>query len=68
MRERIDVAGAVVLGPAPLFMLRRKARSQIVIKASEREPAIDAVRDAVDYLIAARSHRDVAISVDVDPQ
>jgi primosomal protein N' (replication factor Y) len=68
LRERITAPGAGVLGPAPLFMLRGRARSQIVIKAAEREPAIAAVGEAVDSVIAARSHRDVAISVDVDPQ
>jgi primosomal protein N' (replication factor Y) (superfamily II helicase) len=68
LRESITAPGAGVLGPAPLFMLRGRARSQIVIKAAEREPAIAAVRSAVDSVIAARSHRDVAISVDVDPQ
>jgi primosomal protein N' (replication factor Y) (superfamily II helicase) len=68
LRERITAPGAGVLGPAPLFMLRGRARSQIVIKAAEREPAIAAVGEAVDSVIAARIHRDVAISVDVDPQ
>jgi primosomal protein N' (replication factor Y) len=68
LRERIAAPGAGVLGPAPLFMLRGRARSQIVIKAAERELAIAAVGEAVDSVIATRSHRDVAISVDVDPQ
>jgi primosomal protein N' (replication factor Y) (superfamily II helicase) len=68
LRERITAPGAGVLGPAPLFMLRGRARSQIVIKAAERELAIAAVGEAVDSVIATRSHRDVAISVDVDPQ
>jgi primosomal protein N' (replication factor Y) (superfamily II helicase) len=68
LRERINAPCAGVLGPAPLFMLRGRARSQIVIKAVEREPAIAAVGEAVDSVIAARMHRDVAISVDVDPQ
>ena len=68
IRERTVAPGASVLGPAPLFMRRGKARSQIVIKAADREPAIAAVGEAVDSAIASRSHRDVAISVDVDPQ
>ena len=32
--------GATVLGPAPLFRLRGRARSQLVIKATERPAAI----------------------------
>jgi primosomal protein N' (replication factor Y) len=64
-RERRQLA---VLGPAPLFMLRGKARYQLVVKALERAPAIAAVRDAVDALSADRTHREVALSVDVDPQ
>ncbi len=77
--ERISAASATmavtdastrlaVLGPAPLFMLRGKARYQLVVKATERAAAITAVRDAVDGVSADRRHREVALSVDVDPQ
>ena len=81
LRDRVEaaeVAGAVgadgdhsrvaVLGPAPLFMLRGKARYQLVAKATDRAGAITAVRDAVDAVSADRRHREVALSVDVDPQ
>jgi primosomal protein N' (replication factor Y) (superfamily II helicase) len=61
-------AGVVVLGPAPLFMLRGKARVQLMVKASVREPAIAAVGAAVDAISTERRHHDVAFSVDVDPQ
>ena len=57
-----------VLGPAPLFMLRGKARYQLVVKATDRAGAIAAVRYAVDAVSADRRHREVALSVDVDPQ
>jgi primosomal protein N' (replication factor Y) len=60
--------GATVLGPAPLFKLRGKARSQLVIKASERAPAIRAVGRAVDRISKLARRRQVSISVDVDPQ
>jgi primosomal protein N' (replication factor Y) len=63
-----DARGASVLGPAPLFRLRGRHRSQVVIKAHERGPAIAAVRAAVDRAANRREHRDVAFSVDVDPQ
>ena len=57
-----------MLGPAPLFTLRGKARSQLVVKAGERAAAIAAVGDAVDRLAGVRDHRAVAVAVDVDPQ
>jgi len=59
--------GATVLGPAPLFRLRGRYRSQVVIKAHERAAAIATVRAAVDRAANRREHRDVAFSVDVDP-
>ena len=60
--------GAAVLGPAPLFRLRGRHRSQVVIKAHDRAAAVAAVRAAVDRAANRREHRDVAFSVDVDPQ
>jgi len=59
-----------VLGPAPLFALRGRARSQLVVKASEREAAIDVVGSAVEAFARgkwARPPRRVSVSVDVDP-
>jgi primosomal protein N' (replication factor Y) len=60
--------GATVLGPAPLFRLRGRHRSQVVLKARDRAAAISAVRAAVDRAAKRREHRAVAFSVDVDPQ
>jgi primosomal protein N' (replication factor Y) (superfamily II helicase) len=60
--------GATVLGPAPLFRLRGRHRSQVVVKAHDRAAAIAAVREAVDAAANRREHRAVAFSVDVDPQ
>jgi primosomal protein N' (replication factor Y) len=59
---------AAVLGPAPLFRLRGRARSQLVVKAIERRPAIDAVGRAVDAVAPGAARRGAAVSVDVDPQ
>ncbi len=56
------------LGPAPLFRLRGKERSQVVVKAQDRAAAVAAVGAVVDALAADRAHRGVALSVDVDPQ
>jgi primosomal protein N' (replication factor Y) len=60
--------GAAVLGPAPLFRLRGRHRSQVVVKARDRAAAVAAVRAAVDRAANRREHRDVAFAVDVDPQ
>ncbi|HWD69803.1 MAG TPA: primosomal protein N' [Solirubrobacteraceae bacterium] len=73
LRDRISAARhepdrLAVLGPAPLFMLRGKARYQMVVKAADRGTAVSAVRDAVDAVSGDRAHREVALSVDVDPQ
>lgn len=72
LRARLDAAlpadAASVLGPAPLFRLRAKHRSQVVVKAADRARAVTAIGAAVDALAADRAHRGVAFSVDVDPQ
>jgi primosomal protein N' (replication factor Y) (superfamily II helicase) len=60
--------GPGALGPAPLFRLRGRERSQVVVKARERHEAIAEVRAAVGAVAADRAHRDANLSVDVDPQ
>jgi primosomal protein N' (replication factor Y) (superfamily II helicase) len=57
-----------VLGPAPLFRLRGRDRSQLVIKSTDRAAAISAVGAAVDRLATGAAQRGVSMSVDVDPQ
>jgi primosomal protein N' (replication factor Y) len=61
-------ADAELLGPAPMFRVRGRHRRRILLKASSREETLAAVREAVETLAADRALRDVAISVDVDPQ
>ena len=68
LRDQLRAPGATILGPAPLFRLRGRARSQIVIKAIERHAAIRAVGEAVDAIARDASRRGVSVSVDVDPQ
>ncbi len=65
-----ELAGleAALLGPAPLFRLRNRARSQLVIKAHARQTAIDAVGRAVDAVAPGAARRGASVSVDVDPQ
>jgi len=57
-----------ILGPAPLFRLRGRERRQVVVKTQERAAAVRAVAAAVDAAARDRTLRDVAFSVDVDPQ
>jgi primosomal protein N' (replication factor Y) (superfamily II helicase) len=64
LRGRIAIDGAQILGPAPLFRLRGRERAQILIKADDRGAAVAGVGAAVATAVA----RDVAVSVDVDPQ
>ena len=68
LRDRLAAPSATVLGPAPLFRLRGRARTQLVIKAGDRPAAIAATGRAVDDVAALASKRKVSVSVDVDPQ
>ncbi|HYV14641.1 MAG TPA: primosomal protein N' [Conexibacter sp.] len=68
VRERIVAADATVLGPAPLFRLRGRERSQLVIKATRRRAAVAAVAAAVDAVARSPVGRRASLSVDVDPQ
>jgi primosomal protein N' (replication factor Y) len=68
VRGRLDAAAGAVLGPAPLFRLRGRERSQVVVKAQDRARAVAAIGEAVDVVAADREHRAASFSVDVDPQ
>jgi primosomal protein N' (replication factor Y) len=69
--ERIEGrvgADTAVLGPAPLFRLRARERSQVVVKAPLRRAAVAAVAAAVDAVARTPAGRRASLSVDVDPQ
>ena len=72
IRERLALAApgvlGDVLGPAALFRLRERERQVLVIKASERAPAVRAIGEAVQQTSGTRTHSGVSFSVDVDPQ
>lgn len=68
LHVRIAATKEIVLGPAPLFRLRGKSRSQLVVKCRQRLPTIRAVGAAVNGCAAGAARRGVSISVDVDPQ
>src|SRR5829696_1085114 len=57
-----------LLGPAPLFRLRGKHRRRLLLKSERRRDAVAAVRDAVATAVRDPALRELAISVDVDPQ
>lgn len=67
LRARIEPPQATVLGPAPLFALRGRARRQLLVKARDRAAAIEAVGAAVEALARLREARGVNVAVDVDP-
>jgi len=66
--ELAGLYGAAALGPAPLFRRKGWERAQLVVKSAQREPAIAAVRRAVEEVSSARAHAGVTFAVDVDPQ
>jgi primosomal protein N' (replication factor Y) len=68
VRARIVAPETMVLGPAPLFRLRGRERSQLVIKAGKRRAAVAAVAAAVDAVARTPVGRRASLSVDVDPQ
>jgi len=57
-----------LLGPAPLFRLRGRHRRRLLVKSERRRQAVEAVRSSVEDAVRERLLREVAISVDVDPQ
>jgi primosomal protein N' (replication factor Y) len=63
-----EIAGATILGPAPLFRLRGRERAQLVIKGTDRSGSVHAAGAAVAFVARGRGLRGVATSVDVDPQ
>src|SRR3954453_5545853 len=67
LAERLG-ANDDLLGPAPLFRLRGKFRRRLLIKSERRHETVAAVRDAVATAVRDRALRELAISVDVDPQ
>ena len=52
----------------PAFGFGARDRRQLLIKAGDREPAVAAVRAAVEAMVADGALREVALGVDVDPQ
>ncbi|MBJ7332016.1 MAG: primosomal protein N' [Solirubrobacteraceae bacterium] len=70
LAERLRPAsGTQILGPAPLFRLRERERAQLMVKATDRMPAVHACGAAVDATAGVKPHKGVvSFSVDVDPQ
>jgi primosomal protein N' (replication factor Y) len=68
LRDTIALPPGSVLGPAPLFRLRGRSRSQLVVRTPQRRAAIAAVGAAVQGQAVAASRRGVSLSIDVDPQ
>jgi primosomal protein N' (replication factor Y) len=57
-----------LLGPAPMFRVRNRHRRRLLLKADDREGTVAVIRETVERLATDKSLKDVAISIDVDPQ
>ena len=68
LAERLGTLDGALLGPAPLFRLKGRERSQLVVKAADRAAAVAAVRHALETVAPEFGKRGVTFSVDVDPQ
>ena len=68
IHARLTHGEATLLGPAPLFRLRDRHRTQLLIKSTERRATIAAVGAAVDEIAPGAARGGVSVSVDVDPQ
>jgi primosomal protein N' (replication factor Y) len=68
VRARLGDPRLRVLGPAPLFRLKDRHRSSLMVKTTERAAAVAAVGEAVREAATTPALRAVAFSVDVDPQ
>ncbi len=70
IRVALERTPCKVLGPASLFRLRGRERQVLVLKSApaRRAATIAVLGAAVQNVAKARAHKDVAISVDVDPQ
>lgn len=66
---RGETGPLTVLGPAPapVSRLRRRYRWQILIKATDRETALQAIRRSVEEMEQNSKRRSVKFNVDVDP-
>ena len=62
--DRLTVLGPV---PSPVSRLRGRYRWQILVKSSEREAGLDAVRSTVKEMERTHQRRAVKFDVDVDP-
>jgi primosomal protein N' (replication factor Y) len=78
--EQLGGATLEVLGPAPLFRVKDRFRSVLVVKVASPDPsgappdepsrahAVHAVGEAVQRIASSRAAKGVKFAVDVDPQ
>ncbi len=68
LRGALAQSGVRALGPAPLFRLRGRERSLLLIKTADRKGAAQAVGGAVEQAATGGRHAGVNFAVDVEPQ
>ena len=68
--SQLGLDAGELLGPAPLFKLKDRYRSVLLVKTEPDELAavVERIGDAVARVAADREHKGVKLSVDVDPQ
>jgi primosomal protein N' (replication factor Y) len=66
--SKVLPAEASLLGPAPMFRARNRYRRRLLVKSGDRESTVSAVQAETERLIGERVFKDIALSVDVDPQ
>jgi primosomal protein N' (replication factor Y) len=68
IRADLDPSGLELLGPAPLFRLKDRHRSMLLVKGPIEGIDVAGIGAAVQAAAGDRSLRGVTFSVDVDPQ
>jgi primosomal protein N' (replication factor Y) len=68
VRSELGLAEGQVLGPAPLFRVKDRCRSTLLVKVRDRAAVVQATGSAVQSVARRVAGKGVALSVDVDPQ
>jgi primosomal protein N' (replication factor Y) len=68
IRGRLSSTPLEALGPAPLFRIKDRCRSMLLLKTVRRDTAVGDVGAAVQEIAGSKMARATTFSVDVDPQ
>jgi primosomal protein N' (replication factor Y) len=68
VRDLLEGSSGELLGPAPLFRVKDRFRSVLLLKLDTGRGSVRPLAEAVQRASSDKAHRGVAFSVDVDPQ